>query len=130
MRLDWHDATKHGPVYGHLILIADVEGCVHVLDLRAPKDEQWPENWPDDENHWAMLHDRVRDSFEKYRAKWWTYLPYSPPINVNPVPWKEGEDGKPVPVEASDPPEKDFIMRYNSPSDILSQVVRGIDPKP
>jgi len=110
----WTEASVLGPVYGYLILIADEYGFVNVLDLRHPDGES-PGDVSDEEK-W----ERTKVALERNHAKWWAYLPLSPPLNVNPKPWVFGDNGKPVALEADDdPPRSEWKYATNLPHEIV-----------
>ena len=111
--LAWTDASKLRPVYGYLVLIADRNGYVNVLDLRRPEGEV-PGSVTDEEQ-WK----RTKEALSRNNAKWWAYLPASPPVNVDAVPWEWSGDNKPVPVEANDPPKAELIWARNLPHEIV-----------
>lgn len=107
----WTEAEKSCPVYGYLVLIADAQGRVHVLDLRHPANEK-----PGDVSH-EVTFARTRDALKIHGAKWWAYLPTSPPRNVKAMPWRYSKSGKPIPRTAKDP--KRLFYTYNQPNEYL-----------
>lgn len=109
----WTEAETCGPVYGYLILIANREGYVNVLDLRLPEGES-PGDVTEKEQ-WK----RTRDALKRHDAKWWAYLPLSPPVNVDAVPLHRDENGKWIATEANDPPKEDLVWARNLPHDFL-----------
>lgn len=111
--LAWTDASELGPVYGYLVLIADRSGYVNVLDLRRPEGED-PGSVTDEEQ-WK----RTKEALARNNAKWWAYLPVSPPVNVDAVPWGWSEERKPIPVDANDPPKAEWKWARNLPHKIV-----------
>lgn len=111
--ITWTEALKLAPVYGYLILIADRSGFVNILDLRHPGGEK-PGDVSDEEK-WM----RTKEALSRHHAKWWSYLPLSPPINVDAVAWEFDEDKKPIIIEAKDPPKCEWKLVYNIPHEIV-----------
>ena len=103
----WHEAGECGPVYGHLVLIATHDGHVHVLDLRLSEDE----SWDDMANDYDEQGRRTREALDQHKAKWWAYLPHSPPINVKATPmgWTKAKKPKPKPRNARDPKREKWL---------------------
>jgi hypothetical protein len=112
--IGWSDASRWFPVYGRLVLIADREGFVNILDLRLPEGEEWSHD-KDDE-----YHSRTREALKRHKAKWWAYLPNSPPLNVKAMPGKFDEEENYVMPEANDPPDEELkIFWDDTPHNVL-----------
>jgi hypothetical protein len=97
-------------VPGYLILIADHRGYVNVLDLRTPVGDV-----STDEQVWRQ----TKEALSQHNAKWWAYFPLSPPLNVEAVPVRLSVGQFPEPVEADDPPAKEWIYARNLPHAVL-----------
>lgn len=102
----WHDASSCCPVSGYPVLLAKLDGSVVVLDLRR----RWREDGA------AEDFEETRALLRAHSAKWWAYMPLSPPVNVLASPI--GASGASA-VEASDPPREDWIVARNLPVEIV-----------
>ena len=121
------------PVEGHIVLVADREGCVNVMDLRSTptnpnpttktkstaKSKPTPTPTPYRKNE--SSYDRTKKLFKKHMVKWWTYLPISPPLNVAALQFDFNNNKLPAPTpDQIDPPRSDWVMAYNQPHDIIT----------